>query len=53
MRSNDRDNTACPEQEPFTVRLLKGVSRFGADLGRVPVHEGILSHAAAHHTREM
>ena len=52
MRSNDRDDASCPEQEALPTCLLDGIRRFFLDLGPVAINKGVLPHAAAHHTPE-
>src|SRR5512133_3697279 len=52
MRGDDRDNTACAEQESLAARLLGGVCRLIPDLDSIAVNQRVLSHASAHHTLE-
>ncbi len=50
MGSNHRDHTSGAEQEPLSACLLEGICRLILNLGRVLIHQRILSHAAADHT---
>ena len=47
MRSDDGHDTACAQDEFPSTCLLDGVCRLFEYLGLVPVHERVLSQAAA------
>ena len=47
MRGDDRDDTTRSQDETPAVRLLNGICRLCLDLGRIPIHQRVLSHAAA------
>ena len=46
MRGNDWYDTACAEDEPFSIRLLDGIRGFILHLGLIRKNECVLPHAS-------